>query len=81
MVKNYNKTCEINMQDENADNCHFLMQEGGKTRSCRSKEKDKDGLIAVPLTADRMQTRQSKSKRISSGKEVEISARRRKGKR
>ena len=65
------------MQDENTDNCHFLMQEGGKTRSCHSKGKDKDGLTIVPSTRDRMQTR---SKRISPGKEVEISARRRKEK-
>ena len=50
------------MKDENAENCHFLMQEGGKTRSCRSKGKDKDGLTAVPLTRDHMQTRQSKLK-------------------
>ena len=62
------------MQDENADNFHFLMQEGEKTRSFRSKGKDKDRLTAVPLMGDRMQTRQSKSKRISLGKEVEISA-------
>lgn len=80
MIKNYNKTCEINMQDENADNCHFLIQEGGKTRSCHSKGKDKDGLTTVPLTGDRMQTRQRKSKRISPGKEVEISAQRRREK-
>ena len=69
------------MQDENTDKCHFLMQEGGKTRSCHSKEKDKDGLTTVPLMGDHMQRRQSKSKRISPGKEVEISARSRKGKR
>ena len=53
------------MQDENTDNCHFLMQEGGKMRSFCSKGKDKDGLTAVPLTGDHMQTRQSKSKKIS----------------
>ncbi len=68
------------MQDENADNCHFRMQEGGKTRSCRSKGKDKDGLTVVLLTGDRMQTRQRKSKRISPGKEVEMSAQCRKEK-
>jgi len=50
------------MQDDNTDNCHFLMQEGRKMRSCHSKGKDKDGLTTVPLTGDRMQTRQSKSK-------------------
>ena len=74
MIKNSNKTCEINMQDENAENCHFLMQEGEKMRSCHSKGKDKDRLTAVPLTGDRMQTRQRKSKQISPEKEVEISA-------
>jgi len=68
------------MQDENTDNCHLLMQEGRKTRSCHSKGKDKDVITVVPLMGDCMQTRQSKSKRISPGKEVEISARRRKGK-
>lgn len=69
------------MQDKNTDNCHFLMQEGGKTRSFHSKGKDKDGLTTVPLTGDHMQTRQRKSKRISPRKEVEISAQRKKGKR
>jgi len=49
------------MQDENTNNCHFLMQEGRKTRICHSKGKDKDGITAVPLMGDRMQTRQSKS--------------------
>ena len=68
------------MQDENTDNCHFLMQEEGKTRSCHYKGKDKDRLTVVPLTRDRMQTRENKSKEISPGKEVEISARRRKEK-
>ena len=68
------------MQDENDENCHFLMQEGGKTRSFHSKGKDKDELIVVPLMRDRMQTRQRKSKRISPRKEVEISARHRKEK-
>jgi len=50
-------------------------------RSFRSKGKGKDRLTAVLLTRDRMQTRKSKSKRINPGKEVEISAQRRKGKR
>ena len=68
------------MQDENTDNCHFLMQKEGKTRCCCSKGKDKDRLTAVPLMGDRMKTRQRKSKRISPRKEVEISARRRKEK-
>jgi len=56
------------------------MQEGRKTRSFRSKGKDKDGITAVPLTGNRMQTRQSKSNRIIPRKEVEISAWRGKGK-
>ena len=81
MIRNCNKTCEINVQNENTDNCHFLMQEEGKTKSCCSKGKDKDGLTTVPLTGNCMQTRQNKSKQISPGKEVEISARRKKEKR
>ncbi len=68
------------MQYENADNCHFLMQEGGKTRSFHSEGKDKESLTTVPLMGDRMQTRQRKSKRISPGKEVEMSAQCRKEK-
>ena len=80
MIRNCNKTCEINMQDENTDNCYFLMQKEGKTRNCCSKGKDKEGLTVVPLTGDCMQTRKSKSKQISPGKEVEISAQRRKEK-
>ena len=69
------------MQNENTDNCHSLTEEDGQTKSCRSKGKDKDGLIVVPLTGNYMQTRQNKSKRINPGKEVEISARRKKEKR
>ena len=74
MIKNCNKTCEINVKNVNIDNCHFLMREEGKTKSCHSKGKDKEKLTVVPLTGNRMQTRQNKSKRISPGKEVEISA-------
>ena len=81
MIRNCNKTCKINVQNENTDNCHFLMQEEGKTKGCHSKGKDKAGLTAVPLTGNRMQTRQNKSKRISPGKEVEILAQRKKEKR
>ena len=81
MIRDCNKTCEINVQNENTDNCHFLMQEEGKMKSCHSKGEDKDGLTAVPLTGNCMQTRQNKSKRINPGKEVEISARRKKEKR
>lgn len=69
------------MQNENTDNCHFLMQEEGKMKDYRSKGKDKARLTAIPLTGNRMQTRQTKSKRISPGKEMEISARRKKVKR
>ena len=65
------------MQDENTDNSHLFMQKEGKTRSYRSKGKDKDGLTAVPLTGDQKQTR---SKWINLGKDAEIPARSRKGK-
>lgn len=65
------------MQNKNADNCHFRVQEGEKTKSCRSKGKYKDGLTVVPSIGDRMQNR---SKWISPRKEVEISARHRKEK-
>ena len=80
MIRNCNKTCEVNVKNENTDNCHFLIQEEGKTKNCHSKGKDKDGLTVVPLTGNRMQTRKSKSKRIILEKEVEISARRRREK-
>ena len=61
------------MQNENTENFHFLMEEEGKRKDCHSKGKRKAGLTAVPLTGNRMQTRQTKSKRISPGKEIEIS--------
>ena len=32
-----------------ADNCHFSVQGKVKTRSCRSKGKDKEEITAVPL--------------------------------
>ena len=69
------------MQIKKIDNCHFHMQEEEKMKDCRSKGKDKAELTVVPLTGNRMQTRQTKSKRISPGKEVEISARCKKEKR
>jgi len=47
-------------EDKNTDNCNFLIQEGGKTRSFRSIGKEKDGIAAVPLTGDHVQTRLSK---------------------
>ena len=65
------------MQDENADNCRFLVQEGEKMKNFCSKGKDKDELTAVPSTGDRVQTR---SKQNNPGKEAEIPARRRKEK-
>ena len=61
----------------NTDNCHFYVQEGGKMEGGHSKGKDKDELTVVPLTGDCKQTR---SKRINPGKEVEILVRSRKGK-
>ena len=75
MIRNYNKTYELNMQYQNTENCLFLMQEGVKTRSFRSKGKDKDKITVVPLTGNRMQTRQSKSKQIGPEKKVEIPTR------
>jgi len=78
MIRNCNKTYKINVQNENTDNCHFLMQEEGKMKDYRSKGKEKARLTVVPLTGNCMQTRQTKSKHISPGKEVEILARRKK---
>jgi len=54
------------------------MQEKGKTKDCHSKEKDKAKLIVVPLAGNHMQTRQSKFKHISQGKEKDISTWRKK---
>lgn len=51
------------------------MQEKGKTKDCHSKEKDRAKLTAIPLAGNHMQTRQSKLKHISQGKEKEISTR------
>ena len=81
MIRNCNKTYEINLQNENIDNCHFLMQEEGKTKDCCSKGKDEARLTAGPLTGNRMQTRKNRSKEINPGKEVEMLARRKKEKR
>ena len=61
----------------NVDNCHSYVQEGGKTESGHPKGKDKDELTVVHLTKDRKKTR---SKCTNPGKEAEISARSRKGK-
>ena len=61
----------------NTDNHHFYVQEGGKMEGGHSKGKDKDELTDVPLTGDRKQTR---SKPINPGKDAEIPARSRKGK-
>ena len=74
MIRNYNQTCEINMQDENTDNCHFLMQEEGKMKDFHSKGKDKARLTVVPLTGNHMKIRQTKLMCISQGKEMGISA-------
>ena len=52
------------------------MQKKGKTKDCRPKEKDKAKLTIVPLVGNHMQTRRSKLKRISQGREKEISNRR-----
>ena len=49
------------------------MQKKGKTKDCCPKEKDRAKLIDVPLAGNHMQTRRSKLKRISQGKEKEIS--------
>ena len=81
MIRNCNKTCEINVQSENTDNCHFLMQKEGKTTDCHSEGKNKARFTVVPLMGNRRQTRQNRSKRISPGKEVEVSARRKKERR
>ena len=62
---------------ENADNCHFHVQEGGKMESGHPKGKDKDELTAISSMGDCVQTR---SKRTNPGKEAEIPARRRKEK-
>ena len=80
-IKNYKETRDINMQDLTTNNCHSLMQEGVKTRSCCSKGKDKDEVTTVPLTGDRMQTRLSRSKQIGPEKEEKTPDRRRREKR
>ena len=49
------------------------MQETGKAKYCRSKEKDRAKLTAVPLAGNHMQTSRSKLKHLSQGKEKEIS--------
>ncbi len=62
---------------ENADNCHSYVQEGGKMESGHPKGKEKDELTVVPSMGDHVQTR---SKQTNPGKEAEIPAWRRKGK-
>jgi len=52
------------------------MQRKGKTKDFHPKEKDRVKLTVVPVAGNHMQTRQSKLKRISQGKEKEISNRR-----
>ena len=56
------------------------MQEKGKMKDFHSKEKYRAKLIVVPLAGNHMQTRRSKLKHISQGKEIEISTRRKKAK-
>ena len=65
------------MQDLTADSCHSPMQEGVKTRSCCSKEKDKNRVTAIPLTKERVQTRLSRLKQTGPEKEEKTPARRR----
>jgi len=48
-----------------------------KTRSCRSKGKDKDEITVVPLKGNRTLIRLSRSKQIGPEKEEKIPARRR----
>lgn len=52
----------------------------GKTKDCRPKEKDRVDLTIVHMVGNHMQTRQSKLKHISQGKEKEISNQRKKAK-
>ena len=54
------------------------MEENGKSKDCHSKEKDRAKLTAVPLVGNHMQTRRSKLKHLSQGKEKEISTQRKK---
>ena len=49
------------------------MQEKGKTKDCRSKEKDRAKLTTIPLAGNHMQTRRSKLKHLNQGKGKEIS--------
>ena len=52
------------------------MQKKEKTKDCHPKGKYRTKLTVVPLAGNHMQTRRSKLKRISQGKEKEISNRR-----
>jgi len=56
------------------------MLKKGKTKDCRPKEKDKVELTSILVAGNHMQTRRSKLKRISQGKEKEISNRRKRTK-
>ena len=56
------------------------MQKKGKTKDFRPKEKDRAKLTTAPAVGNHMQTRQSKLKRISQGKEKEILNRRKRTK-
>ena len=65
------------MQDLTTDNCYSSVQERVKTKSCRSKGKDKDEITTVPLKGNQMQTRLSRSKQIGPEKEEKTPAQRR----
>ena len=68
-IKNCGRICGISMQDLTADSCHSPVQERVKTRSCCSKEKDKNRVTAVPLMKDRVQMRLSRLKQTGPEKE------------
>ena len=65
------------MQDLITDNCYSSVQERVKTKSCRSKGKDKDEITVVPLKGNQMKTRLSRSKQIDPKKEEKTPARQR----
>ena len=76
-IENYDKICGISMQDLSIDNCQSPMQERVKKRSCCSKEEDKNRVTVVPLTKDRVQTRQRRLKQTGPKKVEKAPARRR----
>ena len=48
-----------------ADNCHFSMQGKVETKSCRSKGKDKGGIIVVPQKGTRCKRDQADRRRTT----------------